>query len=95
MGCVFNAQGFFRKKIEDRGISGELWLALHHFEKAIALDPNFIDALINMGNVLKEARIFDRWEKIHNQISLEQIQFLSKNIGGIQNGKIIPVFPVN
>jgi protein O-GlcNAc transferase len=48
MGCVFNAQG-------------ELWLALHHFEKAIALDPNFIDALINMGNVLKEARIFDRF----------------------------------
>ncbi|CAK5116305.1 unnamed protein product [Meloidogyne enterolobii] len=46
MGCVFNAQ--------------ELWLALHHFEKAITLDPNFIDALINMGNVLKEARIFDR-----------------------------------
>uniref|UniRef100_A0A915CTP2 Uncharacterized protein n=1 Tax=Ditylenchus dipsaci TaxID=166011 RepID=A0A915CTP2_9BILA len=45
--CVFNAQG-------------ELWLAIHHFEKAITLDPNFVDALINMGNVLKEARIFDR-----------------------------------
>lgn len=47
LGCVFNAQG-------------ELWLAIHHFEKAVTLDPNFVDALINMGNVLKEARIFDR-----------------------------------
>jgi len=24
------------------------------------LDPNFLDAYINLGNVLKEARIFDR-----------------------------------
>lgn len=47
LGCVFNAQG-------------EIWLAIHHFEKAIALDPNFLDAYINLGNVLKEARIFDR-----------------------------------
>jgi protein O-GlcNAc transferase len=44
---VFNAQG-------------EIWLAIHHFEKAVALDPNFLDAYINLGNVLKEARIFDR-----------------------------------
>jgi len=35
-------------------------LAIHHFEKAVALDPNFLDAYINLGNVLKEARIFDR-----------------------------------
>ena len=28
--------------------------------KAVALDPNFLDAYINLGNVLKEARIFDR-----------------------------------
>ena len=41
----------------------EIWLAIHHFEKAVALDPNFLDAYINLGNVLKEARIFDRWEK--------------------------------
>lgn len=47
LGCVFNAQN-------------ELWLAIHHFEKAITLDPNFFDALSNLGNVLKEARIFDR-----------------------------------
>ncbi|CAG0886576.1 unnamed protein product [Cyprideis torosa] len=47
LGCVFNAQG-------------EIWLAIHHFEKAVALDPNFLDAYINLGNVLKEARIFDR-----------------------------------
>jgi protein O-GlcNAc transferase len=47
LGCVFNALG-------------EIWLALHHFEKAVTLDPNFLDAYINLGNVLKEARIFDR-----------------------------------
>lgn len=47
LGCVFNA-------------TGEIWLAIHHFEKAVALDPNFLDAYINLGNVLKEARIFDR-----------------------------------
>lgn len=48
LGCVFNAQG-------------EIWLAIHHFEKAVQLDPNFLDAYINLGNVLKEARIFDRY----------------------------------
>lgn len=47
LGCVFNAQG-------------EIWLAIHHFEKAVALDSNFLDAYINLGNVLKESRIFDR-----------------------------------
>lgn len=31
------------------------------FFKAVTLDPNFLDAYINLGNVLKEARIFDRW----------------------------------
>ena len=41
-------------------VQGEIWLAIHHFEKAVALDPNFLDAYINLGNVLKEARIFDR-----------------------------------
>lgn len=35
-------------------------MAIHHFEKAVKLDPNFLDAYINLGNVLKEARIFDR-----------------------------------
>ena len=39
----------------------EIWLAIHHFEKAVGLDPNFLDAYINLGNVLKEARIFDRF----------------------------------
>lgn len=29
-GCVFNAQG-------------DIWLAIHHFEKAVTLDPNFLD----------------------------------------------------
>jgi len=47
LGCVFNAQG-------------EIWLAIHHFEKAVQLDSNFLDAYVNLGNVLKEARIFDR-----------------------------------
>jgi protein O-GlcNAc transferase len=30
------------------------------FKQAVALDSNFLDAYINLGNVLKEARIFDR-----------------------------------
>lgn len=30
------------------------------YPKAVTLDPNFLDAYINLGNVLKEARIFDR-----------------------------------
>jgi len=33
---------------------------IFHLEKAVTLDPNFLDAYINLGNVLKEARIFDR-----------------------------------
>lgn len=28
--------------------------------QAVQIDPNFLDAYINLGNVLKEARIFDR-----------------------------------
>jgi len=58
---------------------GEIWLAIHHFEKvcsmalilyrnfinvpfqAVQLDPTFLDAYINLGNVLKEARIFERY----------------------------------
>ena len=44
-------------------------MAIHHFEKAVALDPNFLDAYINLGNVLKEARIFDRFvlEKVDTE----------------------------
>lgn len=30
------------------------------FFQAVTLDPNFLDAYINLGNVFKEARIFDR-----------------------------------
>ncbi len=30
------------------------------YTQAVQLDPNFLDAYINFGNVLKEARIFDR-----------------------------------
>ena len=33
----------------------------HNLLQAVALDPNFLDAYINLGNVLKEARIFDRY----------------------------------
>ena len=57
LGCVFNAQA-------------EIWLAIHHFEKAVSLDPNFLDAYINLGNVLKEARIFDRYN-LDTAFSLE------------------------
>lgn len=60
LGCVFNAQG-------------EIWLAIHHFEKAVTLDPNFLDAYINLGNVLKEARIFDRL--VFHKIFLHSFQF--------------------
>lgn len=28
--------------------------------QAVQLDPTFLDAYVNLGNVLKEARIFDR-----------------------------------
>lgn len=28
--------------------------------QAVQIDANFLDAYINLGNVLKEARIFDR-----------------------------------
>ena len=30
------------------------------FFQAVTLDANFLDSYINLGNVLKEARIFDR-----------------------------------
>lgn len=62
LGCVFNAQG-------------EIWLAIHHFEKAVALDPNFLDAYINLGNVLKEARIFDRF--VLHIYSIFKLSFLN------------------
>ncbi|PIO74291.1 tetratricopeptide repeat protein [Teladorsagia circumcincta] len=41
---------------------GNLLKAMGRLEdaKAVQLDPNFLDAYINLGNVLKEARIFDR-----------------------------------
>ena len=29
--------------------------------QAVQLDPTFLDAYINLGNVLKEARIFERY----------------------------------
>ena len=43
----------------------------------MALDPNFLDAYINLGNVLKEARIFDRYE----QISLLRWLYLMYDFG--------------
>jgi len=64
LGCVFNAQG-------------EIWLAIHHFEKAVALDPNFLDAYINLGNVLKEARIFDRCVSVQIDYSSFFFYFLN------------------
>ena len=35
-------------------------MTYYHFLQAVQIDPNFLDAYINLGNVLKEARIFDR-----------------------------------
>jgi len=63
---VFNAQG-------------EIWLAIHHFEKAVALDPNFLDAYINLGNVLKEARIFDRFVSMQILIIYQSFFFYFLN----------------
>uniref|UniRef100_A0AAX7U7Y6 UDP-N-acetylglucosamine--peptide N-acetylglucosaminyltransferase 110 kDa subunit n=1 Tax=Astatotilapia calliptera TaxID=8154 RepID=A0AAX7U7Y6_ASTCA len=40
LGCVFNAQG-------------EIWLAIHHFEKVSCI-PHFPDAYCNLANALKE-----------------------------------------
>lgn len=37
-----------------------IFLKINTVFQAVQLDPNFIDAYINLGNVLKEARIFDR-----------------------------------
>jgi len=40
---------------------GLFFLLIHYLcSQAVALDANFMDAYINLGNVLKEARIFDR-----------------------------------
>lgn len=37
-----------------------MYLKVFFTFQAVTLDPNFLDAYINLGNVLKEARIFDR-----------------------------------
>ena len=47
LGCVYNQRG-------------DIWLAIHNFDKAVKLERNFLDAYINLGNMFKEARIFDR-----------------------------------
>lgn len=47
LGCIFIVQK-------------EIWLAIHYFEKVVTLDLKFLDANINLGNVLKEVRVFDR-----------------------------------
>lgn len=39
---------------------GETWLALHHLEKATILEPTNVNLLLDLANVLKDARIFDR-----------------------------------
>lgn len=39
---------------------GETWLALHHLEKATILEPTNVNLMLDLANVLKDARIFDR-----------------------------------
>lgn len=39
---------------------GSEHLFFSFLDQAVQLDPTFLDAYINLGNVLKEARIFDR-----------------------------------
>ncbi|GAB6030284.1 hypothetical protein CHUAL_005959 [Chamberlinius hualienensis] len=53
LGRLDEAKACYLKAIETRD-QILLWLG------AVTLDPNFLDAYINLGNVLKEARIFDR-----------------------------------
>ena len=43
-------------KIEKKGLNMRCVTVL----QAVGLDASFLDAYINLGNVLKEARIFDR-----------------------------------
>lgn len=54
LGCVYNQRG-------------DIWLAIHNFDKAVKLDRNFLDAYINLGNMFKEARIFDRAVQAYQQ----------------------------
>lgn len=49
-----------RKYITFRNYKTLDFVIFNFFYQAVALDPNFLDAYINLGNVLKEARIFDR-----------------------------------
>ena len=52
--------------------------------KAVQLDQNFLDAYINLGNVLKEARIFDRLVfYLHNILICASI-IVHRNITGLR-----------
>ncbi len=72
LGCVYNAQSEIWLAIHHfEKVCVEVYrvpLALNILHsslpfplpQAVQLDPTFLDAYVNLGNVLKEARIFDR-----------------------------------
>ena len=51
--------------------------------KAVQLDQNFLDAYINLGNVLKEARIFDRLVFYLHDILIRACTIVHRNITGL------------
>lgn len=69
LGCVYNAQSEIWLAIhhfEKVCLFSQLFPAVSDpiqccvCLQAVQLDPTFLDAYVNLGNVLKEARIFDR-----------------------------------
>lgn len=68
LGCVYNAQSeiwlaihhFEKVCLVFECIVSWLTCSSVVLPQAVQLDPTFLDAYVNLGNVLKEARIFDR-----------------------------------
>lgn len=66
LGCVYNAQSeiwlaiHHFEKVGLLSLSGAWQCNTFPPPQAVQLDPTFLDAYVNLGNVLKEARIFDR-----------------------------------
>uniref|UniRef100_A0A665UAI9 UDP-N-acetylglucosamine--peptide N-acetylglucosaminyltransferase 110 kDa subunit n=1 Tax=Echeneis naucrates TaxID=173247 RepID=A0A665UAI9_ECHNA len=89
LGCVFNAQG-------------EIWLAIHHFEK-----PHFPDAYCNLANALKEKGNVSEAEECYNTAlrlcpthadSLNNLANIKREQGNIEEAvqlyrKALEVFP--
>lgn len=44
---------------------GDIWLAIHHFEKAVTLDPNFLDGKSSVRLSIKPKIILSFLDSIH------------------------------